>query len=618
MRPVLFLTLLVLLCGCGMPMTRPAVGNDPAMAAKRMLAAGRHTAAAEEYLRLAKLYPKSLRLYQLRAAAAWLQAGESAEAMKLLAMTAVDADEPEAAALKTILLARLALKNAQAQDALDELAQPFSPKVSDTLEAERYLIRAEAQVALKNYLGAVRERLRLQDYLQQDAARRQNLEALWRALNSIRPERLQALRDSSDEQMRSWIELALINQAHLFKPELLQQALRSWQEQYPQHPALPVITQQMLALSRQYKLHPQEIAVLLPSSGKYQRAAHAIRDGFLAAWYAAADYQPNIQFYDANALNIRTSYQRALDNGADFIVGPLEKQAIQSLAAAGDITVPTLALNRIDEMTAVGKEGLDSKLLNLVQFGLSPDDEARQIAQRGIFDGHHQALVITPDTDWGGRLYRAFREEWAAYGGTVLEHVTYAADSGDYRTPVKRLLNIDSSERRAIILRQRLGRRLISESRLREDADMIFVAATPVAARQLVPQLRFFRAADLALYSSSHAYGGKEDPRADRDMDGVMFLDMPWLLDKGQQGSQLQEIINQHWSADTSLYRRLYALGIDAFQVIPELGRLALQQHSRHAGKTGELYMTEAGHLLRRLLWAKFAKGRPRLLDQGM
>ena len=582
-----------------------------------MLATGRQDAAAQAYLQLAKLYPKSSALYQLRAAAAYLEAGQISAAMRLLEAAAVDADKHEAAALKSIVLAQLALKNAQAKAALKQLDQPFPPEVSDELCARRHLVRAKAHAALNDDLNVVRERLRLHDYLPPDRAGRENLEEIWSALNSIKPQRLQRLRTDSEGLMRSWIELALINQTHLFKPDVLKQSLDSWQVQYPLHPAQPVITRQMLELSKQYDLRPQKVAVLLPSSGPYQKAAQAIRDGFLTAWYASSDYQPDIHFYNADSLSIHTHYQKAIDNGADFIVGPLEKQAIQSLAKSGAITVPTLALNQVDNLTGKGGEKLDTALPNLIQFGLSPEDESRQIAQRGIFDGHSKALVITPDSDWGIRLYRAFREEWQSLGGTVLRHLSYPPDTKDYRTPIKKLLSIDSSERRLRMLRARLGRRLISEGRRRKDADMIFMVATPIAARQLAPQLRFFRADDIAVYTSSHAYGGKTEPRADNDMNGVIFPDMPWLLDRTQTSSSLQQTLNRYWSANTSAYRRFYALGIDAFQIIPQLVRLTLQQHSTYPGKTGELYMSDTEHLLRKLLWAKFANGKAVLLDEG-
>ena len=618
MRLILYVILVLGLFGCGPQTMKPAKTQDTELEAKQILATGDYTGAAQKYLQLAKLYPKSASWYQVQAAAAYLEADEIDAVIELLKTTRVAATNEKGAALKQIVEARLALKTAQAEKALNILASPFPPEIGNELLSKRQLTRAEAYSLLNNHFSAAQARIQLHKYLETLEDKQRNIEELWNVLNSIKPQLLETLRTSSTGLMRSWIELALINHAHLFKPDLLTKSLNSWKEQYPEHPADPVITQRMLQLSSQYNLYPQQIAVLLPFSGKYQKAANAIRDGLMTAWYDSASYQPEIKFYNTNALNIRTSYQNAIDDGAEFIIGPLEKQAVRTLAESSDIAVSILALNQIDDITESKSERLRSNISNLLQFSLSPEDESRQIAQRGIFDGHNRALIITPNSDWGERLYEAFNDEWTNLGGTILEHVTYDSNTKDYRTPVKKLLNVDSSERRFRILRERLSRRLLSEGRLREDADMIFMAATPVAARQLVPQLRFFRANKITVYTSSRAYSGRPDPKSDRDMNDVIFLDMPWVLDPIEQNSLLQEKINLHWSANSSVYRRFYALGVDAFELIPELGRLTLQEHTRYYGKTGELYMTEKGQILRKLLWAKFSNGRPLLLEQDI
>ena len=49
-----------------------------------------------------------------------------------------------------------------------------------------------------------------------------------------------------------------------------------------------------------------------------------------------------------------------------------------------------------------------------------------------------------------------------------------------------------------------------------------------MALRQIRPQLRFFYAGDVPTYMTSDSFD--PDPIANRDIDGVIFPDMPWML----------------------------------------------------------------------------------------
>src|SRR4051812_10012688 len=72
---------------------------------------------------------------------------------------------------------------------------------------------------------------------------------------------------------------------------------------------------------------PQHVALLLPLSGNLASAGQAVKEGFLAAYYAS---QPRpelaIEFYDtASQADINSLYQQAQQKGADFVIGPLTK-----------------------------------------------------------------------------------------------------------------------------------------------------------------------------------------------------------------------------------------------------------------------------------------------------
>ena len=60
---------------------------------------------------------------------------------------------------------------------------------------------------------------------------------------------------------------------------------------------------------------------------------------------------------------------------------------------------------------------------------------------------------------------------------------------------------------------------------------------------------------------------------------------------------------------------RLYAFGIDAFNLIPNLNSLVEQRTLQHPGETGNLFMDDAHRIQRRLQWAEFKNGAPKLLE---
>ena len=345
--------------------------------------------------------------------------------------------------------------------------------------------------------------------------------------------------------------------------------------------------------------------MLLPLSGKYQKSSTAIRDGFLAAWYLDNLQKSEVKIYDANSLNIRDVYQQAVADGVEYVVGPLEKEAVNQLADYGELPVQVLALNRQDLNS---EESVNKKLM---EFGLSPEDEAIQVAEAAMSDGHRLALVITPNIPWGDRIADAFKKRWLELGGGILEQGHFETNTKDFGAPVKELLNIDSSEQRGKELRSKLNIKINNVTRRREDADFIFTAAVPGDARQLFPQFRFHRAGDLPVYSTSHIFTGIVDSAKDTDLNGVMFIDMPWILDTTRQLSIIQDALNRNWSQEKSQYRRLYALGIDAYRLIPEMGRLSVEKNSYLNGETGDLTIGTNNIVKRQLRRAQFIEGKP-------
>lgn len=598
--------------GCGTQTTKSTRLTDPENQAIRLIEVGEYLLAADLYLQLAQSYPEKSIHYRLKAADNYTKAGDQYAAKTILEN--VDTTTPDEEFLLRILHARISLLdgNPAKANAWLDIAPPVHS--SKSLLIAYYNARIEMYELQKNHFKAIQDRIKISSLFQNESEKTENYRKIWVSLNKLELTELKQLRLTADTELISWIELAIINQSMLFQPDFLQQAISMWETKYAGHPAIPAITRDILYISQQYNTHPKHIALCLPISGQYEKASHAIRDGFLAAWFASTEYKPIIDIYDTNALNILTVYETAINNGADFIVGPLEKSAIESLLKKGSLEITTLTLNQvhIPELETIQSTS-DSPVPTLIQFGLPPEDEARQVAHKAFADGHRRALVITPNDAWGLRLHEAFQDEWQSYGGKITEYISYPPRTRDYSSPVKALLNITTSEQRTRLLQQKLNRRIKSESRLRQDADMIFMAATPVSARQIVPQFRFHRAGEIPVYATSHIYTGNVNPQLDNDMNGVLFTDMPWLLNHDKE--PIQQTIGRNRSTGDSAYKRFHALGIDAYHLIPHIGKLALQNSVNFPGKTGELYMGVGGFIQRKLLWAEFTNGKPLLLD---
>ena len=140
---------------------------------------------------------------------------------------------------------------------------------------------------------------------------------------------------------------------------------------------------------------------------------------------------------------------------------------------------------------------------------------------------------------------------------------------------------------------------------------MIFMAATPKDARQLKPQFKFHYAGEIPVYATSHAFTGQLKQQADRDIDDLNFCDMPWILNA--PGKAKQSLIN-YWP-EQQRYTRFFALGVDAYNLIPFLGRLQGKSYERFSGQTGNLYLDPFNRIHRELLWAHFDRGIPKLID---
>ncbi len=337
-----------------------------------------------------------------------------------------------------------------------------------------------------------------------------------------------------------------------------------------------------------------QIALLLPLSGRLADAGQAIRDGFLAAYFdIPVAMRPAVRVYDA-AGDAAPVLHKALEEGATFVVGPLSKENVAALRALADGKVPILALNHLPDA--------DPAPQHFYQFTLAPEDEARQIAAHALSEGQKIAAVLVPSGDWGQRVRQAFAVAFTAGGGQLATTETYATDTTDFSDILVPLLGFEASQKRYQSVNALVGGGLVFTPRRRDDIDFVFFAGQPVHARLIRPQLKFHYAGDLPVYATSDIH----DPQAssNQDLEGIVFLDIPWLVSDDEAIRKLRETVAQLWPGDARHVGRLFALGYDAAMLVSPLK--AGEGIDSLSGLTGRLTLGTNGRIRRSLTWATF------------
>lgn len=583
-----------LFTGCQAPATRTTSGDELLLEeARTELAQARNS-----------LSP-ARELHQLAAADYFYRGGDRHTARSVLNSINEDVLPLQSLADYSLLSSTLALEDdnfftAQRLLTLPQLERHWR-KLTESSQRQWLQLRAD----LFALLG--REQQSIENYVLlasiSDSEQRQYAhDRIWFLLTYLPQNTLQQFAEHADNDItRGWYELALQNRASHGDIRQLQQNLADWRRRWSQHPASATLPQGLAAISALSPMQLAKVALLLPDNGSLSKAGEVIQQGFLTAWYDLLERYGEageILFYDtSDQQDITTTYQAALAAGAEIIIGPLDKTKVQQLLNLETLEVPTLALNYLEDTTAQPPP-------QLFQLGLSVTDEAKQIVDRAWLEGKRHALAITPQTKWGEQALAAFREEWEARGGILEVTEPYQAGQHDFSPLLTQPLHIDYSEQRLQRLQQILGKRLSSMPRRRQDLDMVFMVAYPQHARQIKPTLDFLFAGDLPIYATSHIYNGIPDPGRNRDLDGIKFSAMPWVLPGA---------LSDRFKPDDSIppaYRQLFALGLDAFQLHQWLTQIEQLPGARLFGSTGTLSLNDQRVIHREQPWGIFSGGR--------
>jgi uncharacterized protein len=507
--------------------------------------------------------------YRLRAAEALRDAGEldaAARTLGDLKRRRLHGTDP---VRLDLLDAEIALKDGNAAQAQALLAMPTDTLPPD-LRTRALELRARAEVAAGDRYAAARTRAQLDRYLE-DGDRDQNRKEIIQTLAAIDTDALKARAETlpPDDALRPWIEQALRAKGEALARDLPR----------PNRPVGTLQSGHAGAYSPEGYAPPQHVALLLPLGAQLAAVSQSIRDGFLAAYFASDDaHRPDVRVYDAGQTpaDAVAAYQKAVADGADRIVGPLQREAVGELFHQS-LAEPVLALNHPDtgEVPPAGS----------AEFGLLPDAEGAQVAQHMRERGIERAAVISADADWAQRAAIAFRAQFEANGGSVTGEAELPEGEVNYKTEIQK-----------------------ATGNLGDSADAgVFITMRPQQARLLLPQLKIASIA-APVFATSHVYSGDANPGLDRDLDGVEFCDAPWLLGP-VAGLPDRDAISRQIASANGVGARLFAFGMDAYALLPYLGWLLAHPDSYLSGATGDLSADSFGRIHRTLGWARFNAG---------
>ena len=317
------------------------------------------------------------------------------------------------------------------------------------------------------------------------------------------------------------------------------------------------------------------IAVLLPlRSTSVGRQADAVRLGILEAAkvHRGTTLPLVVRATGDESFDVVQAYEDVVRAGARLVIGPLTRSAVTALAGTTVVSVPTLALSAPEDESPLPS--------SLYVFGLQVENEARQVAQLARQQNRRNAIVVANETGLSRRLAQAFVDEFLRRGGTIQDQFQYSSDAAG-------LLKLRDTISNGV-------------------SDAIFLALDAPRAKLI----RSYLGNSVPIFATSMVHTSAQ-PLANFELNGVYFVDMPWLLSPDHPA-----VLSYTRQDQAGLeFQRFYALGIDAYRIAQDLLKPGTEQAPLD-GVTGYITMEKDHRYVRELIPAQFSQGEARVLGQ--
>ncbi|GAC15620.1 penicillin-binding protein activator [Aliiglaciecola lipolytica] len=461
---------------------------------------------------------------------------------------------------------------------------------------------------------------------------------IWYLLQRLNEQDLgNALRSHS--QLAPWLQLSLIVKRFGLQQTKLQTAVNEWQTRYQDHLLSENLPQEVqLALSVK-PIEMQKVAVLLPLSGRLAQQGLAIKEGLLSAYYAqqqamSTDVVENstvLHFFDTEINNVPKLVEDVSEY--DVVIGPLIKEKLAEFSALAPAHLNIIGLNRLDisaepeELTSLDSNEVPETSTPetttvpgiRVYFALSPEDEAVQLANKVFNTGVVSPIVVTQQSGAPMRMANTFLQTWQMLVGEDAPAPGLATftDNKSMRTSLTSLLDVAQSKTRIDQLENLTSEQIHSVPRNRRDIDAIVLFASPEQTELLNPivetSLSPFNDKAVPVFASSRSYSQNFSNNSLRDLRNITFTDMPWML-PDEDHKALKNEVAKIWPKQDDTLKRLFALGFDAYSLVPDLPGLSALPQVSVKGLTGTLSIDQDGNIIRVLPFGKITESEVILL----
>lgn len=442
--------------------------------------------------------------------------------------------------------------------------------------------------------------------------------ASWNLISQLPESQLNAV-SSSYPALAPYIALRQLAVQHAYNPVALAQAVNQFTTVYRSHPIVqhfPKEVTQAMAITP-----PQidEIAVLLPLSGRLEGTGNTVKEGVLAAYYSqyqaeqSDENMPFLRFIDTNEKSAEQIIAQL--GNASFIIGPLLKENVEALSEALPPSVSMLALNRLDaeELQSLSASAENAPVLSTHQrinyFSLAPEDEAIQLANYMFSKGVRAPVLVHGQAALYRRMEQAFNSRWqflVEQHGLAKANITTVSfsDSASLREGITRALDVEQSKERINQIDHMVNENVYNMPRSRHDIDAIVAFTSPQDTELLNPiieaSLTPYEGKVTNLYATSRSMEFTSAKNQWRDLQNVHFIDMPWVMPE-HNWQTLQQSADTIWPERTTLQSRLFAFGVDAYTLLPSLGVLNTLPYTELQGLTGKLSINSYGEVERTL-----------------
>ncbi|WP_392384165.1 penicillin-binding protein activator [Marinomonas primoryensis] len=495
------------------------------------------------------------------------------------------------------LLAALAASN------LDNATESFDfLKQADRITAARHpdnqnkLKDTKASILehFGNWLDAVSLRMDLTYNLPLNKGE-DNQTKLWLAVQNLTQNEIDELYQQQRPLLNGWLTISgiLRNQSLSIEKQLT--VFENWRIENPNHPAALSPPQDFQIMSSIEDMAPKKIVLMLPMSGKLERASQAIVDGFFATFYNQKEARPQVSIINVDDYsNINDALAAANEKQPDVIIGPLQKNNVAQVGRL-DLPYPVIALNQLD---------INLHPKNLYHFSLSAEDEIHELITFAKQEGATKAAILNIQDTWALKQSDEFRAAATKENIIITSNQSYANTPRGRQDAIQKLLLIDESYARKRRVEQWTGAKVESIARSREDLDYVFYVGKLNDAKQIRPLIDFYFADKIPMLATSTLNDSEPDKSINpSDIERILFTEVPALT----PNSTTLDVLPNNQSSN--ILRRLQALGADSYLLANKYRLFTLLPSTKISANTGIITIDKNGIFHKRPEIMTYRKG---------